>query len=257
MNFNNLPANVQQQIKNLVFDQQFQKRFGTDEKLDYLDSLKHDKRIQFQELQLVLNRTLRFGHINFNPLTLALYSYLYSINSPIVFDIKKVTMIDIDIFFYLLQTKKYDPDVKSMVASAMGYCKKNFQMDENQIIKIFEQIYKIQFRCLNLFPKSDIQQNPLFNIDWLISIVSKVKPLTSYTTRELYMDVSLSQIYYYFANYCRMQGDQRIFIRTEDEILWDEDFRICQLIIDRLIEKNIIPKQQRNNILKQVTGRNN
>lgn len=252
MNLNTLPQEVQLAVVALTEDEQFQKRFAEDETLDYLDSLKHDKQVQFFELQHLINRKLHMFGIELNPISLALYGYLYAIKSNIVFDIKKVTMIDLDLFFYLLQTKDFNFDLKEVLKKSANYCGMELQLNSNQVVQLFQKLYKVEFRCLNLFPKANEEKEVIFNVDWIVSIVSKVKPLTSYTTSELYKDVPLSEIYYYFANYCRMQGDQRIFIRTEDEILYEEDFRMCQLVVDRLIEKGIIDPQQRDNIIKQI-----
>lgn len=252
MRTNTLSIEVKNAIKALVGDQQFQKRYNEDEQLDYLESLEHNKSIEFSQVQLLDKRKLKLFGIEFNPLTVLLYSYLYSIQSPIVFDLKKTTMIDLDVFFYLLQTKDYNADLTQLFSKSVGYCKNVLKLDEKQIVKTFEKFYKNEFRCLNLFPKVNEEKKPLFNADWLISLISKVKPLTSYTTQQLYKDISITQVYYYFASYCRMQGDQRIFIRTEDQILYEEDKRMCQLIVDRLIEKGVIQEQQRNNILKQM-----
>ena len=252
MKTKNLSPEICNAIIDLTQDQQFQKIFAEDEQLDYLESLKHDKQIEFFQVQLIDKRKLKLFGIEFNPLTVLLYSYLYSIKSPIVFDLKKTTMVDLDVFFYLLQTKDYNSDLTQLFSKSLGFCQNVLKLDEQQVVKTFEKFYKIEFRCLNLFPKGDNDKEPLFNVDWIISLISKVKPLTSYTTQQLYKDVSITQVYYYFASYCRMQGDQRIFIRTEDQILYEEDVRMCELVIDRLIQKGIIQPQQRENILKQM-----
>lgn len=256
MNLNILTPQLQQAVKDLVEDQVFQERFAKDEQLDYLDSLKHDKQIQFFQLQLMLKKKLVIFNIELNPLTIALYSYLYSISSPIVFDISKTTIIDLDVFFYLLQTKDYNSDFNQVFTKSLGYTKNVLKLEAQQVVKLFQKLYKIEFRCLNLFPKTGEQKNPLFNVDWVTSITSKVKMLTSYSTQEIYKDVSITQVYYYFANYCRQQGDERIFIRTQDEILEEEDFRMCQLIVDRLVEKGFVDKDNRDNILKQISQEN-
>ena len=73
------------------------------------------------------------------------------------------------------------------------------------------------------------------------------------TKEQIYKDISITEVYYYFANYCRQQGDQRIFIRTEDEILAEEDLRMCQLIVERLVKKGIIKPEQSDSILKQIS----
>lgn len=256
MNLNTLPQDLQQAVVDLTEDEQFQKIFKEDEQLDYLESLEHDKQIEFHQLQLMLRKKLNIFGLEFNPLTIALYSYLYSIQSPIVFDIKKSTLIDLDVFFYLLQTKDFNWNMKQVLSKSVGYTKNVLHLDEKQIVKVFEQIYRIEFRCLNLFPKTDQQKKPLFNVDWITSITGKVKPLTSYTTEQIYKDISITEVYYYFANYCRQQGDQRIFIRTEDEILAEEDKRMCQLIVERLVKKGVIKPEQSDSILKQISQEN-
>lgn len=252
MRLDTLPKEIQYAVAALTEDQEFQKRFAEDKQLDYLESLKHDKQIEFCELQLLVNKKLMIYGVELNPITLALYSYLYSIKSNIIFDIEKITTVDLDLFFYLLQTKDYSFDLKKLLIKSMGYCQNVLKLNQKKTIETFKKIYKVEFRCLNLFPKKEQQKDALFNVDWMVSIVSKVKPFTSYTTEELYKDVSLSQIYYYFASYCRMQGDQSIFIRTEDEILYEEDLRMCELVVDRLIEKGVITQTQRDNIIKQM-----
>ena len=206
----------------------------------------------FFQIQLLNKKRIKLFGIEINPLTLSLYSYLYGIKSPIIFDIHNITTIDLDVFFYLLQTKDYGDELKQVIIKSMGYCQKVMNLNLDQVVQLFQQIYKIEFRCLNLFPKNSQQKEPLFNVDWMISLVSKVKPLTSYTTEQLYNDISLTQIYYYFASYCRIQGDQSIFIRTEDEILYEEDRRMCQLVVDRIIEKGVIKQEQRDKIIELI-----
>ena len=252
MNLNKIDKRIQQAICDLIIDEQFQKRFAEDKTLDYLDSLKHDKGIEIQELQLAWNKKIVLFGIELNPITLALYSYLYCIKSPIISDIHNITMIDLDIFFYLLQTKDYTTDLKQLMNNSINYTNAVMKINQATAIKLFEQIYKIEFRCLNLFPRVDQEKEALFNLDWMTSIVSKVKPLTSYTTEQLYTEISITQIYYYFANYCRMQGDQRIFIRTEDEILFEQERRMCQLVVDRIIQKGIILESQRDKIIELI-----
>ena len=252
---------VSKEIQTAVFylteDQVFQKRFREDEELDYLQSLEHDKEIEKVQLLLALNDTVKINGVELNPITLALYSYLYSIQSNLIFEVDKITTIDLDLFFYLLQTKDYNYDLKQVLIKSMGYCQKVLRLSLKQTVDLFQKIYKIEFKCLNLFPRrGNKSKESLFNVDWMISIVSKVKPLTSYETKQLYKDISLSQIYYYFASYCRMQGDQSIFIRTEDEILFEQDKRMCELVVDRLIEKGVIDQKQRDNILNEITEEN-
>ena len=102
-----------------------------------------------------------------------------------------------------------------------------------------------------MFPsKSNGLSDELFNLDWLTSLVGNMKGYTSYTTQQLYTDVSITQIFYYYANYCRNSGVQAIFIKPEQQILFEEDKRGCQMIVERLVEKKIISEDDANKYLE-------
>lgn len=251
MNLLNLPRNIVNQIGLLTKDQQFQQRFSKDKVLDELDEQKHNQQIQFLQLQLLLHKKIRLYGIDFNPITVALFSYLYSIRSPIVVKDADITVIDLNIFFYLLQTKDYNTDIGSVLQKSMNYCERVLKLNIEQATIAFNKMYKVQFRVLSMFPNhSRGDAESLFNLDWALSLVSKVKPLVSYSTEQLYSDVSIMQIYYYFADYCRSNGSEAIFIRTEEQILAEEDERVCQLVLERLVEKNVIKKEQVDKYLK-------
>lgn len=245
MELQNLPKDIVQQIALLTKDQQFQKRFGEDKELDKLDEQKHNQQIQFLQLQLLLHKKIRLYGIDFNPITVALFSYLYSIRSPVILKKGDITVVDLNIFFYLLQTKDYNSDIGLVLQKSMNYCKRVLNLTTEQATEVFNKMYKIQFRVLSMFPSNtngDVEC--LFNVDWALNLISKVKELVSYTTEQLYKDVSIMQIYYYFADYCRNNGSEAIFIRTEQQILFEEDKRVCQLVLERLVEKNVIKKEQ-------------
>jgi len=56
--------------------------------------------------------------------------------------------------------------------------------------------------------------------------------------------MSLTSACYYFAQYARMNGDDTIYKRSEDEILLAQDRRAVELICERLVELNIIPQSE-------------
>jgi hypothetical protein len=67
-------------------------------------------------------------------------------------------MIDIDLFFYLLQTKDYNFNLKEVLLKSTDYCNKVLKLTETKAVELFSKIYKVEFRCLNLFPKTDEQK---------------------------------------------------------------------------------------------------
>lgn len=251
MNFNKVPPNVALQIKYLTVDEQFQERFANDETLDHLEAMKFDKDIIFQELQLLDKRKLNVLGIQFNPITLMLFSYLYSLQSNIIKDMSKITGADLDIFFYLLQTKDYTGSVKNLIQKAMGYCNKVMKVNYNQAYYIFNKLYNIQFKVMNLFPKIKYGngENPM-NVDWMLGIAAKIKPFVSYSTTQLYKDIPVMEIYYYYAHYRRINGNNSVFTRSEQQILDEMDSRMIQLVIQRLIEKGVLTKAQKEEYFK-------
>lgn len=58
-------------------------------------------------------------------------------------------------------------------------------------------------------------------------------------------EMSITACCYYFAQYRRLQGDDTIYKRTDEEILIMQMERSVELICDRLIELNIIQEDER------------
>ena len=59
-------------------------------------------------------------------------------------------------------------------------------------------------------------------------------------------------MYYLFAQYCRENGSEAIYLRTEEEIQKEIDFRSTELVVDRLIEKHVIEEKDRDYYIKQI-----
>lgn len=254
MNITHLPPEVSQQIVLLTVDDEFQKKFRNDALLDKLEAQKHNPNIEFQELLLSLNKRHMIGGISFKPITLALYGYLYCIKSNVLYDIDKITKEDLDIFFYLLQTREFTYDMKRLLSQSMDYCKKTYGLDFEVMLYVFHKIYQIQWKVMSLFPHTGIDDEPIFNVDRITSIVAKVKQLTSYTTEQLYTEISCSQIYYYFAQFLRLRGTDGIFTRNNQQILDEMDSRMIELVLERLIQKGKIDaskKQEYFDIMKK------
>lgn len=252
MVFSSLPPEIQYQIYKLTTDDEFQERFGKDRKLDQLEELKYNPFIQYCEFQLTQHNKLKFNNVQLEPLTLALWAFLYTIKSPVVVEEQNISMIDINLFFYLLQTKKYDIQLKQLYIDSANYCVEKMGITEAQAVEIFRKLLQINFRVLNMFPRLQTEKKPVYNADWITSIVTKVHQVCSYTTQQLYNQISFCEVYYLFAQYCRENGSEAIFLRTEEEIQVQIDKRSTELVVDRLIEKNVIEDKDRNYYIKQI-----
>jgi aspartyl-tRNA synthetase len=105
MNFRNLPKHIQEGIKLLPTDDEFQHRFATDKVLDEIDAMKTNMADEYKSLQLVLGNNLKIGDRTFHPITPAMWSFLWVIDSPFVNYDKTVNDVDIDLFLYLLEKR--------------------------------------------------------------------------------------------------------------------------------------------------------
>lgn len=191
-------------------------------------------------------------NIQIEPLTLALWGYLYTLKSPIVTEGENVSMLDINMFFYLLQTKDFNQTLDQLLVNSLNYCVNKMGITESEAVEMFKSLLKINFRVLNMFPRLKIEKKTVFNADWLSSIVTKVSQVSSYSTQELYKEIPFCQIYYLFAQYCRQNGSEAIYLRTEEEIQIEIDQRSTELVVDRLIEKNVIQQRDRDYYIKQI-----
>lgn len=256
MEIQRLPLNIAQQIIKLTADPQFNQKCSKDEKLDQINDQKQNQQIQFLQLQLLLNKKIKLFGIDFNPITIALLSYLYAIRSPAVMNKTDMTVIDLNIFFYLLQTKDYNSDVSLVLQNSMNYCERVLKLNLEQAISAFNKMYKVQLRVLSMFPsRSNGNNDWFFNLNWALSLVGNVKGYTSYSTEQLYKDISIMQVYYYYADYCRNSGTEAIIIKAEDQILFEEDRRLCQLVLELLAERNIIKNDQVGYYLNLMTAK--
>lgn len=258
MDLSKVPKQIGLEIKNLVTDKVFQKRFGEDEVLDKLQAQTHNKDIQFSQLMLVKNRRTIINGISFKPITLMLISYLYTIQSNIINDVDNISLEDLNIFFYLLQTKDYTYDLKQLFVNSTNYCQKVLHLTTKEIIYIFNRLYLVQFKVLSLFPKdSSDEVQAHFDINWIFGILSKINPYVSYSTNELLTDISISQIYYWYAQWRKNNGDQSIFARSDQQILDEMDSRMIDLVIIRLIQKCILKQEQYKEYFELMKEKNN
>lgn len=252
MKFNKLSPQIQREIFLLTSDEEFQKRFGEDEKLDQLEELKYDPLMEYCEIQLLLHNKLKILNIELQHLTLALWAFLYAIKSPIVIDERQMTSLDVDLFFYLLQTKDFNSNMQDLLRKSHNFCLLRWDINYQEAVEIIQKFLKINFRVLNMFPRLGREKKSTFNADWITSIVTKVSQVSSYSTQQLYNSISFCEVYYLFAQYCRQKGSESIYLRTEEQIQLEIDLRSTELVVQRLIEKGVIAQKDKAYYIKQI-----
>lgn len=84
----------------------------------------------------------------------------------------------------------------------------------------------------------------MFDADWITSLVARVHSVTGESPTKIMNEMSLTAACYYFAQYARMNGDETIYKRSAEEILIEQDKRAVEMICERLIELNVIQREE-------------
>lgn len=255
MNFRNFPKHIQDEIRLLTTDEEFQHRFATDKVLDEIDAMKTNMADEYKSLQLVLGNNIKINETVFKPITPAVWCFLWVIDSPFVNYTKKINNLDVDIFFYILEYGIGDGDTVRIVSEAMGFTSNVLQITYPEGLGIITSLIRISFRPLNLFPKMNTNGRCVFDAEWLTSLIVKVYQVTGYSPEYIMNDMSMTAACYYFAQFKKMNGDTQIYKRTDEEILILEDRRAGEMVIDRLIEKGVLPAEEREKWLKEIQTR--
>ena len=178
-------------------------------------------------------------------ITPAKWAYLWATSSPFIVNEKEPTLLDVDYFLYVLDNGIEEGDVVLSFNRSLGYTKKlNISYEEG--IKIIINSIRVAFRPLNLFPKrqGNTNRKPMFDADWITSLVARVHSVTGESPEKIMNEMSLTAACYYFAQYARMNGDDTIYKRSEEEILIAQDRRAVEMICERLIELNVIKREE-------------
>ena len=187
---------------------------------------------------------LAFNGRKTKPITPAKWAYLWATSSPFVVTGKEPTLIEVDYFLYILDHGVEDGDAVSLISKSLNYTK-TLGMDYEEAVKIIINSIHVAFRPLNLFPKRQTpsRNDVMFDADWITSLVARVHSVTGESPATIMNEMSLTAACYYFAQYARMNGDDTIYKRSEEEILIAQDRRAVEMICERLIELNIIERE--------------
>lgn len=246
MYFSKLPENIKTAIVNLTNDEVFQTRFGTDKVLDEIQSLKVNRSEEFQMLLQMFGQELIINGLPYPPMTMAVWSFLWVSDSPVLKN-GTITNVDLDMTFYLLYKGVDNFDVKEVIEKSHGFCKNILHLQVQDAMTVLAEIVAIAFKPLRLFPQTGAKAGELlFDADWLSNIITKVHAVTGYTPEHIMHKLSLTACCYYFAQWCRMQGSQNIYRRTDEEILILQMERSVDLICERLIELKVFPPEECN-----------
>lgn len=233
-------AIVQQKLEVLLVmqDDDFRQILANDKIIEQLEKEKFNPQVEYWELMQVLSGKSSLENVVFKPLTLALWSFLYSINSPYVVQGQK-TKKDTDVFLYLLHYG-FQGLTDNLFQDSKDFCLNN-NIDYTRGQLYILQMITLSFRPLQLLPKTQgITEKSRFNLEWLTSMLSIVYKQSGCDRLYILHKMSLIQVFYYVINYLKQndvknqirrrntaQIDAQIFKRTYElgELYYQQNYK--------------------------------
>ena len=256
MYFKTLPEHVKQGIIYLNSEELFRERFRHDSVLDELDEEKLDLDVCNSHLRQIFKGEYEADGVKLKPMTLAVWSWLWTTSSPFVRLSDSVTIDDIDYFFYLLEhgvQEDIDVDYE-------GYCLKHGWTPE-QACEMVATIVKDAFYPLKMLPgtgkvtvgKSEI----IYDLAWLVSVVSAVHRTCGALQDDILHKMPMMLALHYYVQAGIDSGMKGVGRRSSEELLKAYDKRCCELVCERLIELNIIKEEEKETYIQQMMDVNN
>ena len=255
MFFQNLDKKYYEAIRSLTVDAEFQKRFNDDEVLNKLDEEKFDPALCYSEMCSVAGIPIIIDGKKYPAVKLLQYVYLWCIDSPLTKENgKEITELDLDIFFYTLENPIEDDPV-TISTLAIGELRRR-ELSLEQAAETAKTLITLAFQPLKMFPSTSNtvvgNEQPVFDADWLTSMIAKVNQVTGYTPDHIMQKMSLCACCFYYIQWRRMQGDNKIEKRTSEEILKAQSERTDELIAERLIELGVLKEEEKQDFLDTI-----
>ena len=206
MYFKHLPEKVKQGIIFLNQDEVFRERFRHDPVLDELDEEDLDLEECKSHLEQVFSGSLTVNGRKYKPMTVGLWSWLWCNSSPFVRDIENVEVDDLDFFFYYLEHgAEEEGDYK-------GYCVKA-EIPVDDIQEVIKRVITDAFYPLKMMPPTNVtvtgKQEIIYDLAWVVSIVSAVHRLTGASQREIMHSMPMNLCMCYYVQAAKENGVKR------------------------------------------------
>lgn len=224
--------------------------------LDELDAERYDPKKFFQEWMCFRDYKLKLGSHEYKQLSLEALCFLWCIQNPIIKSTKtrEVNDIDMMIFLYASQCPDFNPqDMNNIVMNAkLWFISTGISIPEaTNAVNI---LVTLAFQPLEMFPPSPEQQlvgekEIRFDSDWCASMISTVHLASGLLPNEI-LKMSVAACGWYYIQWCKQQGVKNIGRKSTAEVIYEMDIRCNEMIVDRLIEKDIIKPEERDYYLE-------
>lgn len=209
-------------LAQLTASAEFQDILNRDKVLNELESRRHDQKIEFFSLMDVLRSTFDIGPVKVQPVTPAIWAFLWATGNKYTRKMKEISDIDTDIFLYVLSNgiSNLNCSPSDLISFASGFCPAH-RIDYKEAKSELLYMVTLALRPLEMIPVSCVSsEEPEYDADWLTKICSIVSMQTGEKASDIMFNMSLGTCYYYYIQYRRQNDKDGHFIRkhTPDEI---------------------------------------
>ena len=195
---------------------EFQQLLEDDPILLELGRERIDRGEELLSLHEMLRGTLRIGNLTVQPITPALWAFLWVIGNRYTTDIEKVDELDTDIFMFLLAhgIRALDFELDELPVRASGFCA-DHGLDMLDAVRELVRTINCAFRPLEMMPMP-FNVDPearRYDADWLANITGIVARETNEPAREIIFNMPLSTCFYYYVNAERRNDTKGIICR--------------------------------------------
>ena len=198
----------------LASSEEFQQIVDSDEILKKLSDAKLNKSAELFSLIEMFRAVIRLGERDCQPITPAVWAFLWAIDNAYTRDFKAITEEDTDIFFWILQNgiRRLECEIESIPARCAGAVEKA-GMDYSKAAAELMQLVYYTFRPLSFSPQlGDYDEDlKIYDAWWLTRICDIAASESGERARDIMFDMPLSTCLYHYLHY-REKNDPKHLI---------------------------------------------
>ena len=206
---------------------EFEKILNADPVLNELERAKYNPRDEYFALLTVLGGEFRVCGIPVQPLTPALWSFLWVSQNAFALN-RSISESDVDFMLSLLSTGlgRLRGSAADFAVKSAGFCRRS-GIDVAEAATDLREMIRIAFRPLEMIPRAPGEtQSPerVFDADWLTRLTSIVCAETNYTAETVMFEISLTSCCYFYVQFLRRNDVKNLISRRPDSELCREIF---------------------------------
>ena len=251
MYLNRLPKELLEAVKLFArHNDPFQQIIKEDKVLDELEDQEIDRAFERDCFLTLQGQPLKICGHYFKPLTATAVFRLWASDNPLLTNSSDNMTIDhLDEFFSLLEYPEAEVAKNFMSANYIDL------FEGDKLNTVIERIMKIAFFPLSLFPQVNAQMKTstsvAFDCDWLMRLVAIASSAGNIRYDEA-MKLPLYSLCSLYVQYARMNGTKDLHRTPPEEIIKQKVYRVCELIIDRLIELGLADKSKHDELVELI-----